>query len=210
MWVTFRVTQLVLVELEFCWKVLSVSLSLSLAHTLSQAGAGVGAGSFFYRVRMPISAFLSDAEKLKAEGLSALEPQGVGEHLAHLNVSPSNHPSVELSVGSIPPYRQRDPDWKHSRAPEAARLAGEGLTSEPWHGGQLSCQNRKQIRGAWFRLVDCVCDGISPCATEPVLTGSGPLGQDCTLSHMLWACKWSRQLPPFASWSEQLGWADSA
>lgn len=59
---------------------------------------------------MPILTFLSDAEKLKAEGLNALEAQGVCEHLAHLDVSPSDHPSVQLSVGLIPPSR---PLWFH-------------------------------------------------------------------------------------------------
>lgn len=52
---------------------------------------------------MPIITFLSDAEKLKAGGLNALEARGVCEHLAHLDVSPSDHPSVQLSVGLIPP-----------------------------------------------------------------------------------------------------------
>ena len=50
---------------------------------------------------MPIITFLSDAEKLKAEGLNTLEAQGVCEHLAHLDVSPSDHPSVQLSLGLI-------------------------------------------------------------------------------------------------------------
>lgn len=54
---------------------------------------------------LPPSAFLSDAQTLEAEGLRALEAKEVCEHLTHLSVSPSNHPSVQLSVGWIPHRR---------------------------------------------------------------------------------------------------------
>ena len=93
---------------------------------------------------------------------------------------------------------------RSSRSSSRAGRRGTHLRAVTWWTSELSKQEmdlRWLFWAGWPRV-----RGNQPVAWGALFSGSERLGWECALSHMLGAFRWSKRLPPLASWSEQLGW----
>ena len=93
---------------------------------------------------------------------------------------------------------------RSSRSSSRAGRRGTHLRAVTWWTSELSKQEmdlRWLFWAGWPRV-----RGNQPVAWGALFSGSERLGWECAPSHMLGAFRWSKRLPPLASWSEQLGW----